>query len=134
MKPPAQFVKLMMMTTTSNDHEALVAIRKANAILASANVNWEEFLGAVDEVKTSSTTTRRTNSDSDFSDIDGTSSYQGSGACSDASLIDPMFERAFANVRPNSSFREFVDSIHEWWETKGYLTQRQFQALRKAAS
>jgi hypothetical protein len=119
----------MMMTTTSNDHEALVAIRKANAILASANVNWEEFLGAVEESKTS-TASRRTNSDSDFSDIDGTSS----SACSDASLIDPLFERAFANVRPNSSFREFVDSIHEWWEARGYLTQRQFQALRKAAS
>jgi hypothetical protein len=133
MKPPAQFVKLMMMTTTSNDHEALVAIRKANAILASANVNWEEFLGAVDEAKASSSSTR-SNSDSDFSDIDGSSSYRGSGACSDASLIDPMFEQAFANVRPGSSFRDFIESIHEWWETRGYLTQRQFQALRKAAS
>jgi hypothetical protein len=133
MKPPAQFVKLMMMTTTTNDHEALVAIRKANALLASANVNWEEFLGAVDEAKASSSSTR-SNSDSDFSDIHGSSSYQGSGACSDASLIDPMFEQAFANVRPGSSFRDFIESIHEWWETRGYLTQRQFQALRKAAS
>jgi hypothetical protein len=132
MKPPAQFVKLMMMTTSSHDQEALTAIRKANAILASANVNWEEFLGAVDEVKASST--RHANSDSDFSDINGSSSYRGSGACSDASLIDPMFEQAFANVRPGSSFRDFIESIHEWWETRGYLTQRQFQALRKAAS
>ena len=29
---------------------------------------------------------------------------------------------------------DFLDSLREWWEEKGYLTQRQFQALRKAAS
>lgn len=129
MKPPAQFVKLMMMTSSSHDAEALTAIRKANAMLASANVNWEEFLGAVETAKTAPPP----RSDSGFSDVHGPG-YDGSGACRDAAIVEPMFEQAFVKVRPGSSFRDFLDSLREWWEEKGYLTQRQFQALRKAAS
>jgi hypothetical protein len=33
-------VKLMQLTASENDHEALCALRKANAILARHRVNW----------------------------------------------------------------------------------------------
>ena len=36
--------RLLAYTTSSNDHEALVAIRKANALLASWDITWEEFV------------------------------------------------------------------------------------------
>jgi hypothetical protein len=39
------FAKLMAMTTSSYDHEALTALRKANAMLARDNLNWQ---GVVD--------------------------------------------------------------------------------------
>jgi hypothetical protein len=32
----------MMLTTSTNDGEALIALRKANRILAEARINWEE--------------------------------------------------------------------------------------------
>jgi hypothetical protein len=36
--------KLMMMTTSENDGEALVALRMANKLLQRATVNWEQLL------------------------------------------------------------------------------------------
>lgn len=35
--------KLLMMTTSDNDHEALQAMRGANKVLASENLTWEQF-------------------------------------------------------------------------------------------
>jgi hypothetical protein len=47
MRPSDKFIKLMMMTTSTNDAEALVALRKANAMMAGARMNWSEFLLAL---------------------------------------------------------------------------------------
>jgi hypothetical protein len=136
------FVKLMMMTTSSNDGEALTALRKANAILAEANVNWAEFLSAVGSgktqednsfrVKPSERQKRRNQSfdDNSFSDVG--KSAGSSSRYDDAKEIEPMFERAFANAG-NSGFRDFLDSVHEWWEDKGFLSDKQYQAVKKAA-
>jgi hypothetical protein len=37
--------KLMGLTTSSNDHEALAAARQANKILKDANKTWQDVLG-----------------------------------------------------------------------------------------
>ena len=42
-----KFVKLMMLTTSANDHEALSALRKANAILADQSVSWEQLINGL---------------------------------------------------------------------------------------
>lgn len=44
--PPKQelLLKMLNMTTADNDGQALVAIRKANALLASAGWTWEKLL------------------------------------------------------------------------------------------
>jgi len=39
-----KFEKLLAMTNSSNDAEALVAIRKANRMLAEARITWKELL------------------------------------------------------------------------------------------
>src|SRR5258708_29459164 len=49
MKADGIFIKLMMLTTSSNDNEALIALRKANKILFDAKVNWEELLCAIQQ-------------------------------------------------------------------------------------
>ncbi len=36
--------KLMQMTQSGNDNEALVALRKANSILSRHKLNWEQFI------------------------------------------------------------------------------------------
>lgn len=41
-----KIIKLLNMTTSDNDHEALTAMRMVNAILKKNNVAWEQlFLG-----------------------------------------------------------------------------------------
>lgn len=39
-------LKLLNLTTSTNDHEALVAMRKANAILAENKMLWDAFSNA----------------------------------------------------------------------------------------
>lgn len=40
----ALLLKCLKMTTSDNDHQALVAIRKANALLESAGWNWDKLI------------------------------------------------------------------------------------------
>lgn len=130
-------VKLMMMTTSPNDGEALTAIRKANALLAAANVNWAEFLSAVETTKKqedqeyrkppSQRRRERTQDDNAFSDV-GRGSQQ---KYDDASIIDPMFDAAFANAR--GSFVDFLESVHAWWLDKGFLTEAQYYAVKRSS-
>lgn len=44
MFPRERLVKLLMMTTSDKDGEALVAVRKANKLLRQLGVNWQELL------------------------------------------------------------------------------------------
>jgi hypothetical protein len=109
-----RFIKLMMMTTSSHDNEALSALRMANAELASLNRNWEEILRGKVKVETPSKSAP-------------------TGKKFDGPDINPMFERAFNRCKPNSSFYEFLESIHAWWETKGFLTEAQYNALKRSS-
>ena len=38
------FIKVLLMTTSDTDGEALAALRRANAMLRSANVDWDKLL------------------------------------------------------------------------------------------
>lgn len=146
MDVPIKFVKLMMLTMSENDGEALVALRKANAMLAAADVNWEEFLTLVgtenqkpQQPQQQSATPQRSSSsskppwedDDDFADVGRDAK---TGRYTDADTINKLFERAFAKTRRSSSgFREFLDSVHEFWERAGFLTEKQYHAVRRAA-
>jgi len=132
-KSKSLFIKLMMMTGSSHDGEALVAIRKANAILAEANVNWEEFLAALDQSHDRSYMTppsKRKEAKRDpteFSDVGGNEKHDNEAE------IDALFERVYDRVHSGSSFYEFVQSVHDFWIQKGYLTEKQYQAIRRAS-
>lgn len=41
-----KLAKLLALTTSANDNEALSAIRKANFLLNEANIEWIDLLGA----------------------------------------------------------------------------------------
>jgi hypothetical protein len=132
MKVPATFVKLMMLTTSEHDHEALVAIRKANAMLAQANVNWEEFLTAVEATRSQAAPpkpqTKSPSRSEDFSDVGMTGDRY-----TDADTINRLFEACFSNTPRSSSFREFLDSVHTFWEINGYLSKAQYEAIQRSA-
>lgn len=49
------------------------------------------------------------------------------GARTDSEEINEMFEVALQDNPDN----EFLWSIHAWWEEKGFLTEKQYEALAK---
>lgn len=113
-----RFIKLMMMTTTPNDNEALVALRMANAELASINRNWEEVLRSKVTVRGGS---EETQPPPGF--------HQHSGP-----EIDLWLEAALRRTPYHSSFRRFLESLQSFWEDRGYLTEKQYAVLKRAAN
>lgn len=108
-----KFIKLMMLTASDQDGEALTALRKANAMLAAENKNWEEFI-------------------SEKPDAPNTPRSSGVRYI-DPKVIDPLFDKLLRTVPHMSGFRDFVESVHEFWRDERFLTEKQFRALKKAA-
>jgi len=106
-----KLAKLLACTTSSNDHECLVAIRKANAMLAERNITWRLFL------KGRYPTTE-------------SSPEANSDAIHAGDEINEMFEVVMKTA--SGTFSEFIESIHTWWEEKGFLTDKQYKALKGA--
>lgn len=44
METKDRFLKLMALTTSNNDHEALLALRTAQKLLESSNLTWEKLM------------------------------------------------------------------------------------------
>jgi hypothetical protein len=99
-----RFVKLMMLTQSDHDGEALVALRKANGLLVRDNQNWQEF-------------------------IDGKTVTTVNNNVDDAGL-EEMFEFLFDRVR--GSFRLFIDDVHRQWVRKGSVSPKQYDAVLSA--
>jgi hypothetical protein len=117
------FVKLMQMTTSDSDAEALVAIRKANAMLKAERKNWEDLItGLVPMTKEAEARPQRRNYEDPLQH-----EYPSSES------INTAFEEAFNRVNRASSFYATIESIHTWWEEKGFLTEKQLSVILKAA-
>ncbi len=114
-----RLIKLMMMAQSPNDGEALIALRKANAILASSNRNWEELLRGKVAI-------------SDFPDapsLGGDLKTSGGVKYTDPH-ISTMLDDLLREVQ--GGFRTFVESINEWWGQKGSLTEKQYNSVKKS--
>ena len=111
----AQLKKLMAMTTSTNDHEALAFLRKANAILTKAGLTWTEVLSRT--VGTSITAAA-----DDTVDTGGDMPLE--------EQIERMFDELRGNV--NGSFAEFVESVEKQFIRDRYLTPAQRAPLVKA--
>lgn len=94
--------------------ECATAFRAATAILASTNQTWADFVKS-----------RR--------GIDGQASSGASQATHEPDVVNRLLERAFRGTDPQSSFYSFLQSLQSQFEEKGYLSERQFAALRKSA-
>lgn len=110
-----RFAKLMMLTTSDKDGEALVAMRKANAMLARDNLNWEEFLQSKAPLPSWRVTRPR---DDLHPHAD----------------VGKLFDILFANVSPHDGFRSFVEDVYRSYRRKGYVTDKQYAALHRAAA
>lgn len=107
-----KFIKLMLMTTSSHDGECLNAIRMANVMLAKDNLSWREFVEGTVPIGTNyrSKNFKR---------------YSGPE-------IDEWFDLLLQTTRLRSSFYSFLKSVHTDYEEKGWLTEKQYEAIQKA--
>ena len=118
-----RLLKLLAMTTSDNDGEALNAMRKANAYIDSWKMTWEDVLT---QHKVMNITLHQAQP-----------AYQGDERdwdpphLRDKVVIDTMFRAIYAQPRSdNEEFWTFMDSVHQYWKDKGRLTPKQFQAIR----
>lgn len=112
-----KFLKLMMMTTSSFDEEALVAMRKANAMLAAKNMNWQEFLAAL--------------SNDSFQGQQVQTDPNKKAKVYDPDLVEPMFEVLTKNrSRISRGGKAFIDDVYSFWCETGFLTIKQFEAIK----
>src|ERR1035437_5238070 len=127
----ATFTKIMMLTTSSNDSEALAALRKANNILREPKVSWEELLNATAPKPADQSfrtpPSQRKRPAADWNDVNSNKGIR----YTDEDEINPMFEKAFANNN-SAGFGEFLSSIHIWWTNRGWLSEKQYDALKRS--
>ena len=103
-----KLAKLLALTTSDNDNEALSAIRTANVILERDNLAWEDVLLG---------TTKRTQFNDSYADYESTEE------------IEEMLSTCIQNV--NGSAFDFIDSLYRFYNSRGYLTPKQIRSLRK---
>jgi hypothetical protein len=119
-------IKLLRMTESSHDGEALNAIRMVNSLLNKHNANWDDVLhGAVPMI------------DADpFAKVPyvggGTSPRGSSGPRhTDAAEIEPYF--VVLSQRDLGTFKDYVDDVYKWWQEKRFLTDKQYNVIKVAA-
>ena len=110
--------KLMMLTNSDSDHEALGALRKANALLAANNVDWDRVFGRTVQVVNEF--------EAEPEDAD-----PGVARLREAARIEAAFE-TLSEVR--GGFSDFVTSLQDQWEKRRFLSERQKEVLFKAAA
>ena len=102
----SKIIKLLNMTSSSYDGECLAAIRRANVILLEENITWSDIF----KVKQSLPTPL---------DKPNFSSEQ----------IKHMLVMCLARVHSRSGL-EFLKSLQGFYRNRGYLTERQLEALQ----
>jgi len=121
-----RMIKLLMMTTSENDNEALVAIRKANGVLAEMDITWEGYLEGKLKEKVN-------NSYKGYEENHKKESYKKAKKAkkyTDEEEIELMFKIVLMGVK--GSFADFIISIYDWWIDNRFLTEKQYEALCKA--
>ncbi len=123
-----KFIKIMMLTTSPADGEALVAIRKANAMLAAIKKNWEEILKS----KGFDRPTEPPNWEEGFRK-QYTNRYTRRYAYDmhDDDIEKARLMLAACMQHVKGSARSFIESLNTAFEEHGSLTEKQFAALKK---
>lgn len=149
LKTYGQLRKLMMLTHSDNDTEALAALRKANALMREHSYDWNsafdrlvkvespvEMADFEVELTTSEMTclakrTLRNGIDARLTDSEV--ARFAKRAAKDETL---RIENAFTTIEeqdPRGSFADFIASLKNQWDRVGRLTSAQKDALFKAA-
>lgn len=122
----ARLAKVLALTQSDNDSEALAAIRKANDIVRGAELTWEDVL--VQQNSVHIVLQRQPMQETYKADDSWIAPH-----LRDKVTIDLMFRAVYSQPRTgNEDFWRFLDSINQWYVSKGFLTAKQYSALKLA--
>lgn len=110
-------VKLMQMTFSESDGEALTALRKGNGILLANNLNWQQVLNKVVQLEVEEAPPEPEPSEKESAK---------------RREIEAAFE-IMTHTQLSGSFAQFIDSLREQYFDTGRLSMAQRDALFKAA-
>lgn len=118
-----KLIKFMGMTGSSADGEALNAMRLANNMLMRSNLSWEEILRGKVTVQNIQAAAGAQPA--------GSTVPKGAAKRTPDVEVDEVIEHLQATVRPGG-FRDFVDGLAKQWEDEGWLSTKQWDALKRS--
>lgn len=130
-------VKLLNLSTSENDNEALLAVRRANDIVRKAGQTWERLIAAGDTTSAGRQKSkaeyqygepRREYWETDGSEDDGF--YEDDEPDCSEVTIETMLKTCIERVR-NPRALDFLRSLDAQYKIRGKLTDKQIEALRK---
>jgi hypothetical protein len=138
-----RLVKLMRMTESTHDGESLNALRLANKMLGAAGKHWGDVLGAPREDRSHLTrpsqrpgtkpgfNKKPTGSKYGARDPSSARQYNGSKGRNYEPAIGDMLV-TLSQRNHTEGFAMFLESITEQWSAKGYLTDNQYEVVKRA--
>lgn len=118
--------KIMEMTASDKDGEALNAARMATSMVKDAGETWESVLNAQRPATVTVTVTRHAAPEQREQPEGWLAAH-----LTDKVTIDMMFRAIYAMPRTgNEEFWQKLDGIHHWFDEHGSLSQKQYQMVR----
>lgn len=128
----AKLAKLLALTVSDNDGEAINAMRLANKLVKQAGLDWEQALAPPPAVQV---VVRGNRVDVDLTPRPGGMDHAEGAHLSNENIIGIMFKAVLSQQRiGNTEFWAWVDDIKEKFDKHGRLTQGQYDALRRSYS
>ena len=112
-----RLVKILNLTSSENDHEALVAIRHANKLLLKESLTWGKLLQRDATKYEFKASYEEATDDEDEEDED----YEEN--------VTNIFESILKSTQSKNTM-SFVESVYGQYKKKGYLSPKQTQAIQ----
>lgn len=126
--PLAKVIKLMNLSTSDNDHEALLALRNAQRIVTLHNKSWEDLLKKSEQNQFVSPPPPQGNSSS--IPMDKPPRPRARNKQSTYDLQSYLFE-FISRKNMDTEQQDFVKSLHSFWCRRGELTPKQQDVLER---
>lgn len=130
--PNDRFIKLMLKTMGDNDHESLQALRRANAMLVEEKITWTDLLGTVMLTKSATFHHNPPAGFTAWDTVGETAQTGGRVLHRDAGVINELFLKVKCKTMSDTR-AAFIESLQVFFTHKQYLTDKQFQSLKRAA-
>lgn len=110
------FKKMMALTFSENDHEALASLRGANRLLTKEGLDWQRVLSRTVSV---------------INEVEEAPPERTQPPHRDGSDDRRLIAEAEEAVEDGSEIAEFIGSLRSYYEERGHLTPNQRGALKR---